>query len=161
VLGDANFPSTSVAKAAGTQVIHADGHDIPKLLKAILQLMPLDKSVESPVSCRFCARVVILSDNYQLPHLVDSHVPLMFNFQKQLNRPIYSNVSQTMIGDLSVFYSIQPKAKLWTGWPGWVDNWRGKRFLSFPKRPDQLWAQLVSHAVGTDESFRAGKAVGL
>ncbi|GFG31897.1 hypothetical protein Cfor_02516, partial [Coptotermes formosanus] len=49
-LGDANFPSTSVAKAAGTQVIHADGHDIPKLLKAILQLMPLDKSVESPVT---------------------------------------------------------------------------------------------------------------
>jgi L-fucose mutarotase/ribose pyranase (RbsD/FucU family) len=39
-----------VAKAAGTQVIHSDGHDIPTLLKAILQLMPLDKSVGSPVS---------------------------------------------------------------------------------------------------------------
>jgi L-fucose mutarotase len=50
VLGDANFPSSSVAKAAGTQVIHADGHDIPTLLAAILQLMPLDKYVDSPVS---------------------------------------------------------------------------------------------------------------
>jgi hypothetical protein len=52
VLGDANFPSASVARAAGTQVIHADGHDIPTLLKAIMQLMPLDKSVTSPVSSR-------------------------------------------------------------------------------------------------------------
>jgi L-fucose mutarotase len=59
VLGDANFPSTSVAKAAGTQVIHATGHDIPTLLKAILQLMPLDMSVESPVSSKLCACVVI------------------------------------------------------------------------------------------------------
>jgi L-fucose mutarotase len=50
VLGDANFPSTSVSNAAGTKVIHADGHDIPTLLTAILQLMPLDKSVPSPVS---------------------------------------------------------------------------------------------------------------
>ncbi|PNF13868.1 hypothetical protein B7P43_G11785 [Cryptotermes secundus] len=50
VLGDANFPSTSVAKAAGTKVIRADGHDIPTLLTAILQLMPLDKSVPSPVT---------------------------------------------------------------------------------------------------------------
>ncbi|XP_069677794.1 fucose mutarotase-like [Periplaneta americana] len=50
LLGDANFPSTSVAKAAGTKVISANGHDIPTLLKAILQLMPLDKSVECPVT---------------------------------------------------------------------------------------------------------------
>lgn len=49
VLGDANFPSASVAKAAGTRVIHCDGHDIPTLLTAILQLMPLDKSDDSPV----------------------------------------------------------------------------------------------------------------
>jgi L-fucose mutarotase len=53
VLGDANFPATSVAKAAGTQVIHCDGHDIPTVLKAILQLMPLDKSVKSPVRFSF------------------------------------------------------------------------------------------------------------
>jgi hypothetical protein len=86
VLGDANFPSTSVAKAAGTQVIHADGHNIPTLLRAILQLMPLDKYVESPVSSRFCACIVILSDNHQLPHLVGIHIPLKFNFQNQLNR---------------------------------------------------------------------------
>jgi L-fucose mutarotase len=50
VLGDDNFPSTSVAKAARAQVIHADGHDIPTLLAAILQLMPLDTYDSYPVS---------------------------------------------------------------------------------------------------------------
>ena len=38
VLGDANFPAASNAK----RLIRADGHDIPKLLDAMLSLLPLD-----------------------------------------------------------------------------------------------------------------------
>ncbi|MFD0616874.1 L-fucose mutarotase [Paenibacillus sp. GCM10027629] len=46
VLADGNFPSASHA----TRLIRADGHGIPQLLDAILQLMPLDTYVEHPVA---------------------------------------------------------------------------------------------------------------
>jgi len=41
VLGDANFPSRSISKA-GPELVDATGHDIPSLLKSILELFPLD-----------------------------------------------------------------------------------------------------------------------
>eukprot|EP00047_Mylnosiga_fluctuans_P005128 m.238601 g.238601 ORF g.238601 m.238601 type:complete len:151 (+) comp13326_c0_seq1:32-484(+) len=46
VLADANFPSASVAKQA--TLIRADGHQALPMLKAILQLLPLDQYVPSP-----------------------------------------------------------------------------------------------------------------
>ena len=48
VIADGNFPSESVGKNA--KVIRADGHGVPELLEAILQLFPLDTYVDSPVS---------------------------------------------------------------------------------------------------------------
>ncbi|XP_022080571.1 fucose mutarotase-like isoform X2 [Acanthaster planci] len=47
VLADANFPSSSIC-GAGPKEIRADGHGIPELLEAILQLLPLDAFVPSP-----------------------------------------------------------------------------------------------------------------
>ena len=47
VLGDGNFPAESIGRNA--IVIHCDGHGIPELLDAILQLFPLDTYVEHPV----------------------------------------------------------------------------------------------------------------
>lgn len=47
VLGDGNFPSESMGKDA--IVIRADGHGIPELLDAILQVFPLDSYTETPV----------------------------------------------------------------------------------------------------------------
>lgn len=47
VLADGNFPSESVGRQA--VVIRCDGHGVPELLKAILELFPLDASVEKPV----------------------------------------------------------------------------------------------------------------
>merc|ERR1712189_114470 len=49
VLADANFPSASVAKA-GPELVRADGHGIPGLLKGILFLFPLDTYVDHPVA---------------------------------------------------------------------------------------------------------------
>ena len=75
VLADANFPSASVCKS-GPELIRADGesirqslqssivlvmsaisqylysvgHDIPPLLKGVMQLFPLDAYVQAPVS---------------------------------------------------------------------------------------------------------------
>ena len=44
VLGDGNFPAASNAQ----RLVRCDGHNVPELLDAILQLMPLDTYVESP-----------------------------------------------------------------------------------------------------------------
>lgn len=48
VIGDGNFPAQSVGKDA--IVIRMDGHGVPEILDAILQLFPLDTYVEKPVS---------------------------------------------------------------------------------------------------------------
>lgn len=44
MLADANFPSESVGACTPGGVIRADGHGIPKILRGILELMPLDDS---------------------------------------------------------------------------------------------------------------------
>lgn len=46
VLGDGNFPAASNAQ----RLIRCDGHGVPALLDAILQLMPLDTYVAAPVA---------------------------------------------------------------------------------------------------------------
>jgi len=46
VLGDGNFPAVSCAN----RLVRADGHGIPALLEAILELFPLDEYVDSPVA---------------------------------------------------------------------------------------------------------------
>ena len=48
VIGDGNFPAESMGKNG--IVIRADGHGVPELLDAILQVFPLDTYVEKPVS---------------------------------------------------------------------------------------------------------------
>lgn len=48
VIADGNFPSESVGK--NSVVIRMDGHNACDVLKAILELFPLDTYVEKPVS---------------------------------------------------------------------------------------------------------------
>jgi L-fucose mutarotase len=45
-LGDGNFPHAST----NSRVIRCDGHGVPELLRAILQLLPLDPYVAKPVA---------------------------------------------------------------------------------------------------------------
>ncbi|KAG8552546.1 hypothetical protein GDO81_004572 [Engystomops pustulosus] len=56
VLADANFPVSSISRS-GPELVRADGLGIPRLLEAILQLLPLDTYVPSP------AAVMDLVDN--------------------------------------------------------------------------------------------------
>ncbi len=46
IIGDGNFP----AEAQGVPVVHLDGHGVPEILDAILELMPLDSYVPSPTA---------------------------------------------------------------------------------------------------------------
>ncbi|MEF9840101.1 MAG: RbsD/FucU domain-containing protein [Lachnospiraceae bacterium] len=48
VISDGNFPAESMGKDA--IVVRADGHGVPEILDAILQLFPLDTYVEHPVN---------------------------------------------------------------------------------------------------------------
>ncbi|WP_294408156.1 RbsD/FucU domain-containing protein [uncultured Ruminococcus sp.] len=48
IIADGNFPAESMGKNA--KVIRCDGHGVPELLDAILQLFPLDTYVEKPVN---------------------------------------------------------------------------------------------------------------
>ena len=45
VIADGNFP----AEAIGKRVVRCDGHGVPELLDAIMQLFPLDTYTEKPV----------------------------------------------------------------------------------------------------------------
>lgn len=47
VIADGNFPAESIGK--NSIVIRMDGHGVPEILDAILQLFPLDTYVEDPV----------------------------------------------------------------------------------------------------------------
>jgi len=57
VLADGNFPSASMAQ----RLLRADGHGVPALLAAILQLFPLDTFVKHPVALM----AVVPGHNYQ------------------------------------------------------------------------------------------------
>lgn len=48
VISDGNFPAESMGQNA--IVIRCDGHGVPELLDAVLQLFPLDTYVEHPVN---------------------------------------------------------------------------------------------------------------
>lgn len=47
VIADGNFPAESIGK--NSIVIRMDGHGVPEILDAILQVFPLDTYVEDPV----------------------------------------------------------------------------------------------------------------
>lgn len=48
VIADGNFPAEAMGK--GGIVLRMDGHGVPELLEAILEVFPLDQYVEKPVS---------------------------------------------------------------------------------------------------------------
>ncbi len=48
VISDGNFPAESMGK--NCKVIRMDGHGVPEILEAVLQVFPLDTYVEKPVS---------------------------------------------------------------------------------------------------------------
>lgn len=61
VIADGNFPCHSVGK--NSIVIRADGHGVPEILDAILQLFPLDTYTEKPV----CLMEVVKGDKVETP----------------------------------------------------------------------------------------------
>ena len=48
VIADGNFPAETMGKNG--KVIRMDGHGVPEILEAILEVFPLDQYIEKPVS---------------------------------------------------------------------------------------------------------------
>lgn len=48
VIADGNFPAESMGKNA--VVVRADGHGVPEILDAVLQMMPMDQYVPHPAA---------------------------------------------------------------------------------------------------------------
>ena len=75
VIGDGNFPAASIAK--NSHLVRLDGHGVPEILDAILQLYPLDPYVETPVSLM----EVVPGDDVETPiwdeyaKIVEKHEP--------------------------------------------------------------------------------------
>ncbi len=61
IISDGNFPAESIGK--DSIVIRCDGHGVPEILDAILQVFPLDTYVEYPVNLM----EVMPGDNVETP----------------------------------------------------------------------------------------------
>src|SRR5699024_9154444 len=61
VIADGNFPAESIGK--DKIVIRLDGHGVPEVLDAILQLIPLDTYIDNPVKLM----EVVPGDNVETP----------------------------------------------------------------------------------------------
>ena len=57
IIADGNFPSAAYAQ----RLVRADGHNVPELMDAILQFLPLDIYVEKPVAIM----ELVVDDTYQ------------------------------------------------------------------------------------------------
>ena len=61
VICDGNMPACTMGK----RVVRMDGHNVPEILKAILEIMPLDHTVEKPATiCRWDGPDAPIWDTY-------------------------------------------------------------------------------------------------
>ena len=73
VIGDGNFPAASVAQ----RLIRCDGHGVPELLEAIMQLYPLDTFVKAPVSLM----AVVDGDNAPTPVIWETYKNIIAKYE--------------------------------------------------------------------------------
>lgn len=73
-IGDGNFPGHTY----GQKVIHLDGHGVPEILDAILQVFPLDTYVEKPITLMS----VIANDTVETP-IWDTYKEIVTKYDKR------------------------------------------------------------------------------
>ena len=81
VLSDGNFPAESMGKDC--IVIRCDGHGVPELLDAILEVFPLDTYVEKPVNLM----EVVPGDNVETP-IWDTYKDIISKYDNRGNEAI-------------------------------------------------------------------------
>ena len=81
VIGDGNFPSVTFAK----RLVRCDGHGIPPLLEAILDLFPLDEYVDNPVALM----AVVQGDSAPTPPIWQSYENILQSHGQMPNKIEY------------------------------------------------------------------------
>ena len=76
MIADGNFPVVTMGKNA--VVVRMDGHGVPELLDAILQVMPLDSYVEEPVTLM----EVMAGDDVETP-IWDTYKQIVAKYDKR------------------------------------------------------------------------------
>lgn len=96
VISDGNFPAETMGKNA--IVVRCDGHGVPELLEAILQVFPLDTYVEHPV----ILMEVMPGDDVETP---------IWDTYKEIIRK-YDNRGDAVVGNIErfTFYEEAQKA---------------------------------------------------
>ena len=89
-IGDGNFPGAAMAKTEGAIFLRADGHGIPELLDAILQVFPLDVYVETPA---------ILMEKMERDK--DLTIPVWDEYKKIIAK--YDDRGETVVGSYERF----------------------------------------------------------
>lgn len=77
VIADGNFPSAS----CGKRVVRLDGHGVPEVLEAIMQLFPLDPYVEAPV-----ALMQVVPGDPTVPVIWDVYKEIVKKYEPQNNK---------------------------------------------------------------------------
>lgn len=81
VIGDGNFPAETMGKNA--IVIRCDGHGVVEILDAILQVFPLDKYIDKPVSLM----EVMKGDTVETP-IWDEYEKIVTKYDERGNKAI-------------------------------------------------------------------------
>lgn len=81
VIGDGNFPAETMGKNA--IVIRCDGHGVVEILDAILQVFPLDKYIDKPVSLM----EVVKGDTVETP-IWDEYEKIVTKYDERGNKAI-------------------------------------------------------------------------
>ena len=75
VIADGNFPCHSVGK--DSIVVRADGHGVPEILSAVLELIPLDTYTEKPVALM----EVVKGDTCGTPEIWDTYEKILDKYE--------------------------------------------------------------------------------
>ena len=84
VIADGNFPCHSVGK--NSIVIRADGHGVPEILDAVLNLIPLDTYTEKPVALM----EVVKGDTCGTPEIWQTYEEILNKYE-----PAHHNIDYT------------------------------------------------------------------
>jgi len=71
VIGDGNFPAVTYAQ----RLVRCDGHSVPPILEAILELFPLDEYVDKPVALM----AVVPGDSTPTPPIWKTYEGILHN----------------------------------------------------------------------------------
>lgn len=74
VIADGNFP----AEAIGKRVVRCDGHGVPELLDAIMQLFPLDTYTDKPVML-----MEVVPDDPVVPTIWDEYKDIINKYEPE------------------------------------------------------------------------------